>query len=162
MILIILRCRKIGFMQLRECTVPQRHLTFKQDYTWQLVKWLCWWGSTHWSCLTGPLPWQGSHLIMILLEEVELLLQAVQVSSQSGDDLVVVRLCPSQSLTVPLNWLAQGGLRLPPADATQWRIEIRGKKVISRHVQHQSQFVPLKYYQYIAVGVKHLFYWKMN
>lgn len=49
-----------------------------------------------------PSPWQGSHLLMILLEEVEFLLQAVQVSSQSGDDLVVVRLRPPQSLTVPL------------------------------------------------------------
>lgn len=49
-----------------------------------------------------PSPWQGSHLLMILLEEIEFLLQAVQVSSQSGDDLVVVRLRPPQSLTVPL------------------------------------------------------------
>lgn len=32
----------------------------------------------------------GSHLVVILLEEVELLLQAVQVSSQRGGHLVVV------------------------------------------------------------------------
>lgn len=49
-----------------------------------------------------PLSWQGSHLLVILLEEVEFLLQAVQVSSQSGNDLVVVRLCPPQGLTVSL------------------------------------------------------------
>lgn len=76
-------------------------------------------------------PWQGSHLIVILLEEVELLLQAVQVSSQSADDLVVVRLGPPQSLTVPLYRLAQSGLCLPSAGETQW-----------------SQFVPLMYYYF--------------
>lgn len=58
----------------------------------------------------------SSHLIMILLKEVEFLLQAVQVSTQSGDDLVMVRLCPPQSLTVPLYWLAQHSLRLPSAE----------------------------------------------
>lgn len=62
------------------------------------------------------LPRQGSHLLVILFEEVEFLFQAVQVSSQSGDDLVMVWLCPPQSLTVPLHWLAQGGLRLPSAE----------------------------------------------
>lgn len=127
MISIILRCRKLAFMQLREPAVLQRQPTFKQDYTWQLVKWLSWWVNTHWSCLTWPSPWQGSHLVVILLEEVELFLQAVQVSSQSGDDLVVVGLCPPQSLAVPLYRLAQGGLRLPPAEETQWRIKIKGK-----------------------------------
>lgn len=74
---------------------------------------------------------------MILLEEVELLLQAVQVSSQSGDDLVVVRLRSLQSLTVPLYRLAQGGLRLPSAERKQsGKLKITGKEVISRHVQH--------------------------
>lgn len=63
-----------------------------------------------------PPPRRGSHLLVILLEEVEFLLQAVQVSSQRGDDLVVVGLCPPQSLAVSLHRLAQGGLRLPSAE----------------------------------------------
>ena len=63
---------------------------------------------------------------MILLEEVELLLQAVQVPSQRGDDLVVVGLRSPQSLAVPLHRLAEVGLRLPPSERTQRRIQIRG------------------------------------
>ena len=76
----------------------------------------------------------SSHLVVILLEEVELLLQAVQVSSQGGDDLVVVRLASPQSLTVPLHRLAQRGLGLPPAGRHSGE---EGQR------QHWNQFVPL-------------------
>lgn len=52
---------------------------------------------------------------MVPLEEVELLLQAVQVASQRPDDLLVVRLGLPQCHAVPLHWLAHHHLRLPPA-----------------------------------------------
>lgn len=106
------------------------------DYTWQLVRWLTWRVSDR-SRLTWPRPRQGSHLVVILLEEVELLLQAVQVSPQGADELVVVRLCSPQSLTVPLHRLAQGRLCLPSSQKeNSGEIKRRGKEIISRYVQH--------------------------
>lgn len=57
----------------------------------------------------------NSYLLMIPLQEVELLLQALQITPQSANDLVMVSLCPPQRLTVPLYRLAQGGLSLPSA-----------------------------------------------
>lgn len=44
----------------------------------------------------------NSYLLMIPLQEVELLLQALQITPQSAYDLVMVSLCPPQRLTVPL------------------------------------------------------------
>lgn len=44
----------------------------------------------------------NSYLLMIPLQEVELLLQALQITPQSANDLVMVSLCPPQCLTVPL------------------------------------------------------------
>lgn len=44
-----------------------------------------------------------SYLLVIPLQEVELLLQALQIPTQGSDDLVMVGLSPPQSLTVPLH-----------------------------------------------------------
>ena len=54
------------------------------------------------------------YLLVVLLEEVEFLLQTVQVSSQGGDDLLVVGLGLFQSDAVPLHRLTHDQLRLPP------------------------------------------------
>lgn len=53
------------------------------------------------------------NLIMILLEEIELLFQTVQVSSKGCDDLIMIRFCSSQSMTVSLNRLAKSSFCLP-------------------------------------------------
>lgn len=53
------------------------------------------------------------YLIMILLQEVELLFQTIQVSSKGGDDLIMIRFSPSQSVAVSLNWLTKSSFRLP-------------------------------------------------
>ena len=62
---------------------------------------------------------------MVLLEEVELLLQAVQVPSEGGDDLLMVRLGLLQGHTVPVHRLAHHQLGLPPewrAKAHRWML----------------------------------------
>lgn len=61
---------------------------------------------------------------MVLLEEVKLLLQAVQVSSESGDDLIMIRLRSPKSLAVSLHRLAQGGLGLPSSGRKQTTLTI--------------------------------------
>jgi len=53
------------------------------------------------------------NLLMILLQEVELLFQTVQVSSEGCDDLIMIRFGSSQSMAVSLNRLAKGSFCLP-------------------------------------------------
>lgn len=54
-----------------------------------------------------------TYLLMVFLQEVEFLFQAVQVTTERGDDLVMIRLGFLQSHAVPLHRLTHGTLRLP-------------------------------------------------
>ena len=54
-----------------------------------------------------------TYLLMVFLEEVKFFFQAVQISPQGGDDLLVVRLGLFQSNTVSLHRLTHHQLSLP-------------------------------------------------
>lgn len=55
-----------------------------------------------------------TNLLMVFLEEVKFLFQAIQISPQRGDDLLVVGLGLFQSDTVSLHRLTHHQLSLPP------------------------------------------------
>lgn len=55
-----------------------------------------------------------THFLVVFLEEVKLFLQAVQIPSQGGNDLLVVGLGLFQGDTVALHGLTHHQLRLPP------------------------------------------------
>lgn len=57
---------------------------------------------------------EQTHLLVVFLEEVQLFFQAVQISPQGGDDLLVVGLGLFQSNTVSLHRLTHHQLSLPP------------------------------------------------
>ncbi len=59
------------------------------------------------------------YLLMILLQEVKFLFQTVQVTTECGDDLVMVWLGFLQGHTVPLHRLTHHILRLPSASTHQ-------------------------------------------
>ena len=89
---------------------------------------------------------EQNYLLMVFLEEVKFFFQAVQVSSQGGDDLLVVGLCLLQSNTVSLHRLTHHQLSLPPVEVKQNSREKPSSIFITVSGDDSLKFAPLVYY----------------
>lgn len=72
--------------------------------------------------------YKQTYLLMVFLQEVKFFFQAVQISPQRGDDLLMVSLGLFQSNTVSLHRLTHHQLSLPPSKVQKNDREMQKKK----------------------------------